>query len=609
MKKALFLGLCCAIGGVAFALISGCSPSGESAGNCGNGVVDPGEDCDDGNNESGDGCDSRCNAEPDNCGDGVVQPNEACDDGNTVSGDGCRDDCLQDETLCGNGSIDRGEQCDDHNAAACDGCSATCQLEQGGCCGNGQVEYGEECDDGNSAGGDGCSVDCLLEICGNNRVDAGEDCDDGNTTPGDGCNAYCLSEVCGNNVIDLSESCDGSDLAGEDCTGMGYYGGTLACAGDCTYDTAGCNGMCGDSTIDASEQCDDGNTTPGDGCDEHCLGESGTCLVDQDLGALTDATPINVHVDTNGSHSLNVACGGTGREIVLQFSTTTFLNVTIDFANQTGHHVIGIFRAGQGDCDALEQFCFDTGGAGSGQDQVSPLPPGTWLLIVDASGAGDEGSVDITLTAQDAGLPCDNQFGSDTYYLGCELAGIPYEDITASGTYLACSDDGEHTITLPFNFSYYNVPYASGTNLRLGCNGGFVFNDSSGSIAYTNTALPYTAFNPFVALFWDDLYLTSAGQGIWYQTMGVAPNRRLIIQFVGPHISSSTSNCSIEVVLFESTNIIEFRYSDVVFGSASYDYGASATIGIQGDQTNYLQYSYNTASLADGDNLVFYPQF
>ena len=57
---------------------------------CGNGQVDPGEACDDGNTRSGDGCPADCTPP---CGDGVLDPSEACDDGNTLDGDGCSADC------------------------------------------------------------------------------------------------------------------------------------------------------------------------------------------------------------------------------------------------------------------------------------------------------------------------------------------------------------------------------------------------------------------------------------------------------------------------------------------------------------------------------------
>src|SRR5262249_51290885 len=62
---------------------------------CGNGIIDPGEQCDDGNTVSGDGCSNVCTIEAGwmsmcvvvpVCGDGLLRGGETCDDGNTVSG-------------------------------------------------------------------------------------------------------------------------------------------------------------------------------------------------------------------------------------------------------------------------------------------------------------------------------------------------------------------------------------------------------------------------------------------------------------------------------------------------------------------------------------------
>src|SRR5262249_41610059 len=47
------------------------------------------------------------------CGDGILQEGEECDDGNTVSGDGCSATCKHE--VCGNHVLDPGEQCDDGN--------------------------------------------------------------------------------------------------------------------------------------------------------------------------------------------------------------------------------------------------------------------------------------------------------------------------------------------------------------------------------------------------------------------------------------------------------------------------------------------------------------
>ncbi len=49
-------------------------------------------------------------AGPPPCGNGAIDPGEACDDGNTVSGDGCRGDCRGSEE-CGDGLADFGEWC------------------------------------------------------------------------------------------------------------------------------------------------------------------------------------------------------------------------------------------------------------------------------------------------------------------------------------------------------------------------------------------------------------------------------------------------------------------------------------------------------------------
>jgi fibro-slime domain-containing protein len=68
---------------------------------CGNGILQSGEECDDGNRIPFDGCSSTCTIEPAcaggtctaTCGDGIVEPGEQCDDGNLIAGDGCSATC------------------------------------------------------------------------------------------------------------------------------------------------------------------------------------------------------------------------------------------------------------------------------------------------------------------------------------------------------------------------------------------------------------------------------------------------------------------------------------------------------------------------------------
>jgi cysteine-rich repeat protein len=275
---------------------------------CGDGVIDPGEVCDDGNVIDGDGCSANCKSN-EHCGNGVVDTvaGEQCDDGNVVNGDGCSQRCLLER--CGNGILDIGEQCDDGNTDSADGCSSSCKFEK---CGNGIIDVfpdggREACDDGNLFDGDGCSSTCRNERCGNGIVDkyidgGQEMCDDGNAVSGDGCSGVCLLEACGNGIPDDypdggREECDPGD-AGElpacnrDCTIRACGDGKLnrTAGEDCDTgdagDTAGCNGSaantkgclfsrCGDNYPNAAagEQCDDGNNTAGDGCSPTCQNE------------------------------------------------------------------------------------------------------------------------------------------------------------------------------------------------------------------------------------------------------------------------------------------------------------------------------------------------
>jgi cysteine-rich repeat protein len=183
-----------------------CPPGGPACtlAECGNGVVEAEEGCDDGNDIFGDGCTPACLLEPTFnpdgsvnavCGDGVKLPTEECDDGNTTSGDGCSNICLS-EAVCGNGLREGAEQCDDGNRISGDGCSAACRNEV---CGDGvtQAGQGEQCDDGNNVSGDGCNAQCLREYCGDGvrQASLGEECDDGNYYSGDGCSPYCVVEI------------------------------------------------------------------------------------------------------------------------------------------------------------------------------------------------------------------------------------------------------------------------------------------------------------------------------------------------------------------------------------------------------------------------------
>jgi len=112
--------------------------------------VTPGEQCDDGDLDNGDGCSSTCQIEagyictlgtPDvcepECGDGIEVGSEECDDDDLDDDDGCDSNCL----------LEHGYTC----------VGVVCSNN----CGDGLIAYPiEVCDDGTPGGGDGCSVTC-----------------------------------------------------------------------------------------------------------------------------------------------------------------------------------------------------------------------------------------------------------------------------------------------------------------------------------------------------------------------------------------------------------------------------------------------------------------
>ncbi len=294
---------------------------------CGDGIKDPQEECDDGNNADDDGCQGDCTLP--SCGDGVIDPLEACDDqgesaecdddcslvmcgdgklnqtageecddGNDTSGDGCSNSC-QSESVCGNGVIEGNEACDDGNTASDDGCSATCSIVEdgfvcppggGSCrpiiCGDDNVDPGEECDppggacdfnmDGNIDDGkcdDQCQCQALPAGCGDavkNRDETDVDCG-GSCLPcveGKDCstNSDCESNFCAANVCQATACGDGVVQGNEECDDGAANSDSApdACRTNCI------NPFCGDGVQDTSEECDDGNNETGDGCREDC---------------------------------------------------------------------------------------------------------------------------------------------------------------------------------------------------------------------------------------------------------------------------------------------------------------------------------------------------
>ena len=183
----------------------------------------------------------RCEAgacTPTSCGNGVLDPGEVCDDGNQISGDGCSGTCTSAE-VCGNGIVD---------VAAGEGCD----------CGDAQ-HLSPLCTQPNSDDPSApCDAQCRPRFCGDGVVDLNEQCD-GSVPAGDECadfgyysGSLSCSDVCqldptacvgrcGDGIVQSShEYCDGAVPAGATCVGFGYDLGVLACGLGCGPDLLAC---------------------------------------------------------------------------------------------------------------------------------------------------------------------------------------------------------------------------------------------------------------------------------------------------------------------------------------------------------------------------------
>ncbi len=253
---------------------------------------------------------------PSICGDGILQPTEECDDGNTVAGDCCSPTC----TLVAAGTVCRATagQCD--VAEVCTGSSGVCPA-------NGFVTDGTACNDGNACsqmdtcqagtctGGnpvvctasDQCHVagSCnpTTGVCSNPVAPEGKACSDGNAcTQTDTCiNGACnganpvtctaldqchvagtcnsATGTCSNPNIADGTTCNDSDACTQTdscqsgaCTGNNPI---VCAASDQCHDVGACNpttGVCSNPNSADGTACDDG-----DGCTQTDACQTGAC--------------------------------------------------------------------------------------------------------------------------------------------------------------------------------------------------------------------------------------------------------------------------------------------------------------------------------------------
>jgi hypothetical protein len=175
--------------------------------------------------------------EPSNCGNGVLDDGEDCD-GADLGGATCQTLGHTEGTLT---------------------CTALCHHDEKDCsspsCGDGVLDPGEACD----CGGAECTAPQLNNTsCTSLPAPQGGNFNGGALAcvdPGPCTFDTAGCTYCGDGAKNGPEVCDGADLGGQSCMSNGFFGGAMACSKECMPDTAACNN-CGNGVADANEACD-----------------------------------------------------------------------------------------------------------------------------------------------------------------------------------------------------------------------------------------------------------------------------------------------------------------------------------------------------------------
>lgn len=172
---------------------------------CGDGTVNQdSEECDDGNNKGGDGCDAVCKKEPIPQKEGTViiteiMPNSDADAGNDENEYiELFNPTSKPIDLLGWSLSDDPHECEFKSGQACNE-TADCVLCKTDAFGNCLMKDGKpvvEADYGNCIPNKKVKADMYViqAKCGNGATEGKEECDDGNTQSGDGCSSSCLVE-------------------------------------------------------------------------------------------------------------------------------------------------------------------------------------------------------------------------------------------------------------------------------------------------------------------------------------------------------------------------------------------------------------------------------
>jgi subtilisin family serine protease len=176
---------------------------------------------------------------------------------------------------------------------------------------------------------------------------------------------------------------------------------------------------------------------------------------------------------------------------------------------------------------------------------------------------------------------------------------------TITGTSLGAGDETLSTLASPFPIKIGGDTIGFST-LYISSNGAISLTDAV-LASGVNKSIPYTpppAAATLLAPFWDDLTFSATGANIYYQTLGTAPNRKLVLEWRNfRHFNSTVGVGTFQVIFYEGSANIRYSYIDTDLGNSAYNSGKSATVGIYLPSGLHTQYSYLTPSVPSNRSL------
>ena len=159
------------------------------------------------------------------------------------------------------------------------------------------------------------------------------------------------------------------------------------------------------------------------------------------------------------------------------------------------------------------------------------------------------------------------------------VTGIPYAPLTGTPINVSLTDDAVSTAkAIGFTFKFFGQNY---TNFYICSNGYITFSSGQSATAVYGTTIPSVASpNNFIALAWNDLFPEGVATAVSYFNTGVAPNRKLVVQYNTRHYGGVAYPFVVQAILSEGSNEIEIHTTTISDASA-FDAGATTTQGVE----------------------------